>query len=240
MCESICRRATLGVLAVLTAVGLPIVASAATINIILSDMDVTYLGTQAAGTGAIYDSMDYDTDNLDPAPPDDSDEIETAVFELDGVNQGTWMSSVANRLFGDLRIDGIGTTIALGPLHTGLGTNGNAFGFDLFTSAGPLGDRLRLGISSVDLLLTQGVFFFTGTATVLDQDLPFGLRFDPNEPVVFSYTATLPGVNGSPARGAMGSGAFTISGTAIPEPATFGLLCLAAIVARVATRRRRG
>jgi hypothetical protein len=129
----------------------------------------------------------------------------------------------------------VGSSIPLGVFHTGLGNNGGGFGFDWFTETG---ENLRLGINSVDLLLTNNVFFFTGTATVLSQNLPFGLAFGPS--VVFSYTATLPGImNGTPPTGAIGSGALTISGLEIPEPSSITLVCATVVVLGASAVRRR-
>lgn len=220
-------------IAAIAALTFPLAAESATINIIVSDMDVTYFGDAADDTGSIFDTIGHPGGNLDPA---EADEIEAAVFEVDLNHVGTLTTSDDNELFGDLRIDGVGATLPLGSLQTGIGSNGGGFGFDFFTEAG---NQLRLGIDQVDLLLSNGVFFFTGSATVLDQDLPFGLVFNTNEPVQFSYTATLPVLNGGPSVDrALASGALTISGTQIPEPATV-LMLLAGIAAAVIGWRRR-
>ena len=166
--------------------------------------------------------------NLDAA---EADGIETAVFELDLGEVGTLTRSDDGELSGDLRIDGVGAMLSKGALQSGIGSNGGGFGFDFFTESG---NRLRLGIDEIDLLLTDGVLFFTGSAMVLDQDLPFGLAFDTSQPVHFSYTATLPVLNGGPTVDrALASGALTISGTQIPEPATLLLMLPVAVAAIV-------
>ena len=98
-------------------------------------------------------------------------------------------------LYADLKVDGVGATIPLGSLNT-VGSNGGGFGIDFFTSAG---NTVRLGLNAIDLLVTNNVMFFTGTASVISQNMPFGLQFDTSQPIVFSYTATLPGlVGGNP------------------------------------------
>ena len=222
-----------GMIAAVVALLLPQAAQSATINIILSDVDVTYFGDAAGGTGSIYDTIGHPGGNLNAA---EADEIEAAVFELDLETVGT-MTSADEDISGDLRIDGVGATLTKGSLQSGIGNNGGGFGFDLFTGSGT---RLRLGIDEVDLLLSNGVFFFTGTATVLDQDLPFDLAFVANQPVHFSYTATLPVVSGAPSVDrALASGALTISGTQIPEPAALVLLALTGVVAAIGRWRRR-
>jgi hypothetical protein len=126
--------------------------------------------------------------------------------------------------------------LALNTPLVNVGNNGGGFGFDWFTQSG---NNLRLGITSLDnVLVTNNVFFFTGRATVLSQNLPFGLAFVPNS-VVFAYTATLPSLNGvSPTRFAQGSGALTISGQQIPEPGTIGLLCVGVAVLGLAAAAR--
>lgn len=229
------RRTMQGMIAVLAALFFPLAAESATINIILSDVDVTYFGDAADDTGSIYDTIAHPGGNLDPA---EADVVESAVFELDLAHLGTLTTSDDNEFSADLKIDGVGATLPMGSLQTDIGSNGGGFGFDFFTEAG---DQLRLGIDQVDVLLTDGVFFFTGTASVLDQNLPFGLVFDTTQPVEFSYTATLPVLNGGPSVDrALASGAMTISGTLIPEPATVLMLLVGtAAAAAVGGWRRR-
>jgi hypothetical protein len=214
----------------------PLAAQGATINMILSDMDVIYNGQASGNTGSIYDVIGQPGGNLNAA---EADEVETAVFEVDTTHVGTLMNSAGNTLSADLRVNGVGPTLALDTLHTNLGSNGGGFGFDWFTQSG---NNLRLGISALEnVLITNNVLFFAGTATVLSQNLPFGLAFVPNSNVVFSYTATLPSLNGvSPTQMAGGSGALTISGTLIPEPGAIGLLSLGAVLFgfSAASRRR--
>jgi hypothetical protein len=246
MLHDISRRLRPGVFLALAILCLPVVASAGTINVILSGVDVIYLGSAAGNTGSIYDSIGHLGGNLMPA---ESSEVNAAVFEFNMVDQGMLMSSGGNTLYGDLKVDGVGSTLPL-TYTPNLGSNGGGFGFDWFDTAG---HKLRLGINKVDVLLTPGVFFFTGTASVLPgQNLPFGLAFDTTKTVSFSYTATLPGlvgINASPppgtASGAMASGAFTISGPGVevPETATmllseFGVVGLAIFMRRCDLNRQ--
>jgi hypothetical protein len=201
---------------------------------ILSDMDVTYFGDANNNAGSIFDTIGQPGGNLNAS---EADVVEAATFEVDTTHIGTLMNEPGGALYGDMRINGVGPSIPLNALQTGRGSNGNVFGFDWFSQSG---NNLRLGINSVDVLLTNNVFFFTGTATILSQNLPFGLAFAP-EPVAFSYTATRPSLNGAnPAQMAMGSGALTISGELIPEPGTMGLLAIgAAMVGSAVMPRRR-
>jgi len=230
-----CSQSKWVIIAVIILACVPLPASAGNINVILSDMDLTYFGSAAGNTGSVYDTIGVAGGNLKDT---EADELETAVFELDMALVGTMMNDANTDLYGDLKIDGVGSTILLSTFHPGIGSNGGGFGFDWFASSG---EYLRLGIDSVDLYLSKGVFFFTGTATVIDQDLPFGLAFDTAEDVSFSYTATLPGiVGGDPASSAMASGAMTISGVmAVPEPAAVALLGVSVLALYVTRRRRR-
>jgi hypothetical protein len=219
MLGSIRRRAAQIVFSTVVACCLPLAASAATINVILSDMDVSYSGSTSGGV--LFDSMGgVAGGGMNPIM---ADEISTAVFEVDGNPVGT-LPIAAEEIYGDLRLINVGPTLAKNVFLPSVGANGGGFGFDLFTSSG---FELRLGLTSVSLFINNNVFFFTGQANVLPgQNLPFGLQFDETQPVQFSYTATLPAVQaGATTNSAMSSGAFTISGIAIPEPATYAMLC---------------
>lgn len=219
--------------AALMGVCLPVAAHAGSINIILSDVDVTYSGGAAAGAGSIYDVIAHPGGSQNPA---ESDDLEAAVFEMDMTHVATLMKGGGTNLYGDLKIDGVGPTITLGGLNN-VGSNAGNFGFDFFTNTGV---SLHLGIDKIDLLLTNGVLFFTGTATnVSSSNLPGGLAFDTTKPVYFSYTATLPGIVGTPANMAVASGAMTISGTMIPEPATLATFVIGLALAAAGMIRRR-
>lgn len=237
MFEPIGRRATHGFMALLAAVCLPMAAPAATINIILSDMDVTYLGNTSGG--AIFDAMGgFAGGSLAEAT---ADTISTAVFELDDVIQGVLVNNPGDGddISTDLRITNVGATIAKNTFHPSLGSTGNVFGIDVFTDTG---FNVRLAVDDVSLFLSNNVLFFTGEATIVDQMLPFGMpAFSTAQPVVFSYTATMPAVNGALTDVSMagGSGALTISGVAIPEPAMASLATVACLGGGLFLRRRR-
>jgi hypothetical protein len=228
------RRAAQCLMAGIVACSLHAAANAATINIILSDMDVSYSGN--SNGGVFFDSMGgVMGGGLNPLLADD---LSTAVFEVDNNVVGTLLDT-NDPLYGDLRVINIGATITKNILNSSLGNNGGGFGFDFFTDSG---FKLQLGMTNVDVLVTNGVFFFTGEATVLPgQSLPFGLLFDESQPVQISYTATLPAVQaGATTNSAISSGAFTITGIAIPEPTTNLLLVSGfGAVGFVLLRRRR-
>jgi hypothetical protein len=213
-------------------------APAATINVILSDFDVIYSGS--TGGGAIYDVVSFAGGNLNEA---ESDELASAVFELDGApppasgGDNVLMTGAGSEIYGDLKISGLGGTLPLNMLIDDAGTNGGGFGLDMFIATG---ETLRIGLTSIDAVLSPAVFFFNGEGTVLEQDLPFGLQFDTSQPVFVSFTATLPALPMAEETSmAAASGAVTISGTStIPEPSGLALLGLAAVIGSAVVRRR--
>ena len=212
---------------------------AGTINVILGNMDVSYLGSAAGGTGSFFDAMGGHSGGSQA--PGTADEITTATFELDNVLQGTLMNSNPPLLYGDLKIDGVGASIPKGVFQPVAGNNGGGFGFDFFTSDGYL---IEHGIDKISYILEKNIFFFFVTASVIlaTQNLPFNLEF--TAPTVnFSFTATSVSTPaGSPVTLAMGSGAFTITGEGeipIPEPAVAMLLSSGLVIAGLTLPRRR-
>jgi hypothetical protein len=119
-----------------------------------------------------------------------------------------------------------------------VGSNGDTFGLDFFVETGA-GVKLRMTTDSVSLFVSNNVFFFSGEGTVYDQSLPFGIK--PLLPTVqFSFTATLPSVPITPTISvAVGSGALTISGVEVPEPAMAGLAVMGCLGMALGRRRRR-
>jgi hypothetical protein len=97
----------------------------------------------------------------------------------------------------------------------------------------------------VSLFISNNSFFVTGEVQLDQQNLPFGLAFDPTQPIQFSFSANFPSVpagpNGTPMTSAVGSGVLTISGTQIPEPSTYAMLFSGLVViglAMVHNKRR--
>ncbi len=204
-------------------------ASAGTINIILSDMDMIY-NNQAGG--AIYDMTGKPGGNMDA---NEADPLQGAVFELDMTP--ITGSPFMNDMWGDFSLDGVGQ-LTKGLNFASVGANTDDFGFHWFDDAGRF---LKLNFEQLNVAITDNVFLITGTASSLDsQNLPGGLAFDPNQPIVVSYTATLPMTAGNPLEAVLASGAMTISGTMlIPEPSTVGLAMLSAGSLLVTRRRLR-
>jgi hypothetical protein len=239
MLGSIRKRAAQIVFVTVAAFSLPMAVQAGTINVILGNMDVSYLGTAAGGTGSFFDAMGGHSGGSQV--PGTADEITTATFELDNVSQGTLLNTDPPLLYGDLKIDGVGASIPKNVFQVNGGNNGGGFGFDFFTSDGYL---IELGIDKISYIIDNNIFFFFGTASInlATQNLPFNLEF--TAPTVnFSFTATSVSTPaGSPMTLAMGSGAFTISGEGerpIPEPALAVLLSSGLTIAGVTLYRRR-
>ncbi|MEX2308760.1 MAG: PEP-CTERM sorting domain-containing protein [Pirellulales bacterium] len=236
MLQPIRRLAARGIFTALTAICLPLAVEAGTINIIASDMDVTYMG--ATHGGSLFDAMGGHSGGALAEPT--ADDISTAVFEVDNVIQGTLINAAGDGddIHVDLHIDGIGPMITKGVFLPSVGSNGGAFGLDFFTDTGV---KVRITTDDVSLLVSNNVFFFTGSGLVYDQSLPFGIApFSMTIPVQFSFTATLPSVPITPIiASAIGSGALTISGIQVPEPAIAGLLTMGCLSMGVMVRRHR-
>jgi hypothetical protein len=223
----------------------PLVAEAGTINIILSDLDVVYMGNVSGG--AIYDAMGgINGGNL---IENESDTISTAYFEMDGLPaNGTPAASTlintgadGDDLHLDFRMTNIGATVPKNVFLPSVGNNGNAFGVDFFTDTGLM---LRLNTTNMSLRISNNVFTFDGEGQLYSQNLPFGLAINQSIPVVYSYTATLPsvpmGANGTPIGQAIASGALTISGIMVPEPTSSLLLgAVTFVIGALLMRRNR-
>lgn len=242
--EFIRTRAIHCFLVALAVSALPMAAEAGSINIIIGDQNLVYLGTQASNTGSIFDTPGGRSGGTqDPAT---ASQVTTATFKLDGNVESTLVNNNPPILYGDLKIDGVGSQVPKGTFVPNVGNNGGGFGYDFFTSDGYL---VELGINSLTgLLIGDGIFFFHGTATVnlATQNLPANLEFT-SPTVSFSYTATsvsVPlGAPGTNINQALGSGAFTITGEGrrlIPEPTVTVLVASGlAMIGLAATRRRR-
>ncbi len=193
-----------------------------TIEVVLNDVEMMYLGTAFGGEGALFNSPGNDGGESSA-----SAKILAATFTLGGALQGA-LASPSEVSFGDFKINGVGATLALNRFQSGLGAPENALDFDWYT---PQGDKLQLVANSIKLVISPTVLFFSGEAEIVEQNLPFSLAFDASQPVQFSYTARLPTLgSGSPIDRAAGSGALKISGLmAIPEPASAMLLIMGAL-----------
>src|SRR6188474_3425086 len=100
------RHLRSGIVIALIVLSLPIVGTAATITMYLTDFDTLYLGSQNDGTGAIYDATAYPGGNggFDTTL---ADSLQAASFKLDSTPLGTLVntpgaSNTADDMWGDL------------------------------------------------------------------------------------------------------------------------------------------
>lgn len=257
MMNTIVRHLRSGIVVALIVLSLPIVATAATITMFLTDVDALYLGSQNDGTGAIYDATAYPgaAGGFDTTL---ADSLQAASFKLDSTALGTVVNvpgagNTSDDMWGDLRVDQIGGNLPLNTINFNKGNDGGTYGFDWFlkptNNGGAVGNFLRLGLTSVNVTITDGTqgpgkeFTVSGTATVLSQNLPFGLAFATGQLVQFTYSAPNPGIvaGGNGTIGTLGaSGAMTITGTQlVPEPASIALLCTGGLMLGIGVLRRR-
>lgn len=210
-------------------------ANAATINMFVGNMDVTFDGV----TGQLHDLGDHDGGNLDES---ESRPVSSTEFEVDGVSQVILMDP-PDEQFADLLVTNLGSELTINSLEMNQGGTGSfEFGFDWFTDDG---DFLQLGIDDISYTIVEtgvaGLNFFNlfASAKVLDQSLPDGLAFV--EDVLFSYTSTdvmLSQGQGGGARLLLASGSATVTGDLVPEP-TAGYLLLASLAGSVVALRYR-
>lgn len=209
-------------------------SDAAMINTIIGNFDIAFDGA----TGELTDFNRPDGGNLDPT---ESRTVSSLEIEVDGVSEVMLMNP-PDALWADLKVTNLGSELTSGALITGAGGTGTeAFGFDFFDASGNL---LRLELDDISYTVVEtgipGLNFFNwfAEATVVDQSLPLADGLGYADTVLVSYTATevmvLSGQNGP--RSLVASGAMTITGEAIPEPAA---ALLAALAIAGGTYRRR-
>lgn len=202
------------------------VGEAAMINTIIGNFDIAF-------DGASGEITDFNRPNGGTLTAADARTFSSLEIEVDGVSEVMLMNP-PDALFGDLKLTNLGSELTTGSLVSGVGGTGdpNAFGFDFFDTNG---NSLRLGIDDISYtVVNTGVpglnfFNFFAEAKVLSQSLPNGIAY--GEDVLVSYTATdvmvMTGQNG--VRTVVASGAMTITGNNIPEPAAAMLLALAGV-----------
>jgi hypothetical protein len=203
-------------------------------------MEVSYGGGMSGGS--LFDFMGgFGGGNFDEMAADD---ITSADFFLNGENVGSLNNTGVDGddLHADLRITNVGAFIPKNVPVPAAGNNNFQFGLDFF---GDAGNFLSLNTDEVSIWITDFFFIMSG-AVQLDaadtQALPFGLAFDPSQPIQFSFIANFPSVpmggTGTQIRQATASGVLTISGFTIPEPQSALLLAVGALLLSVGLIRR--
>jgi hypothetical protein len=213
------------ILAIATLVFLPVAASAATIQIQFSGLDLVYNGS------SIYDATSATGGSGNPAV---SDSLFTMTFIKDGVLQGT----LTQNIYADIAINGV-TNIPVGG-GTVYSTGGGFF--DLLTSAAGWGLALDVA-SGFQVTYNQTSINFLGSglaSNIFAQSLPFGLAI--GDPVQISFsTGNLTNLTSSGGflTGFHSSGTGEVAGT-VPEPGTLLLLGTGLVgIASFARRRMR-
>lgn len=211
-------------------------ASASSLQIQFTGLELTYDGS------SIFDSAFANT--VRAGDPAESDALSSMSFYVDNVLVGSVLTS---DIFADVYIDGVDSMPAGGGVINTTG-NGGAFGIDLLTSNVLAGWGLALDIDTMQFFYTgfQIAINVSGLATSIDtQMLPFGLEFDPTEPVTISITSaaiTNLTTGGGFLTGFDANSAGVVNGVLVPEPSTIVLLgigCAAAVWHGRRIRRRR-
>jgi hypothetical protein len=211
-------------------------ASAALINMLVSNVDVQY-DNQESG-GMLFDRADPNGGNMLAS---ESRQVTSTEFELDNVTQALLMDP-PDTIYFDLGITNLGASLTPGVLVNNQGGTGSqVWGLDWFTEDGYF---LKLGVDEISYIVVEtGVpglnfFNFFASAKVLSQNLPTGLQYA--EDVILSYTSTdvmlMKNPNNS-INGLLASGQLTVTGeNVIPEPTSafmlLGLLGASAVAMR--------
>jgi hypothetical protein len=211
-----------GMIALLALTG-GVSAEAKTLTIQFTGLDLVFNGSQ------IVDTKNPLGGDGDPAF---SDPLASMDFFIDGALVG----SLSSNIWADVALFGVGAIPVAGGTAQ---IQGGAF--DLITKNQAFGFGLALALNSMTLTYTGNQLALSGVSSsteLIEQALPFGLKIDQPIQVLF-ILGTLTGVtdNGVRLTGFTGSGTGTVSGTALPEPAT--LLMLGAGMLGVSLRARR-
>jgi|SoiMetStandDraft_5_1073268.scaffolds.fasta_scaffold145110_1 hypothetical protein len=208
-------------------------ASAATLQIQMSGLNLVYTDAGAPGAGTLCDATSCNGGGGFAA---DADPLITASFLVDGNLVGTLTSNI----WVDMSL-GVTNALLDNGAFTVTPTTGGIF--DLITSApGPGGWGLALNVGNGQLLFSDNLLSFTGIATVnsiFAQSLPFGLVID--QPIVLSYSANVTSFTtaGGIYTSFAAAGTPEVIGQAIPEPTSILLLGTGLAYAARQVRRRR-
>jgi hypothetical protein len=226
-------KALSGALAIFALVVFSVSATAATISINFTGMNLVYDGS------AIYDAGDNAGGNLDPA---EADPLASADFFVDGGLVGSITSDLSLDVFIP-DVTGISSAANTVDVQT---TPGNPGFFDLLIGTTPLASEylaIDLDEVTVTYIDVANIVQFTFGAAVSDsasQNLPFGLAV--GTPVTVSFSAQItPGTRTTSlgvVTGFAASGTGEITGPQVPEPAA-GLLFVLGTLATAVTARRR-
>lgn len=234
MIENLKRRSLCFVAAV--AACLPGAASAGTLNMIIGNVDIQFVG----GTEELFEVGDPDLAYDEMTMMFDQGEaqsVSSTEFEVDGVTPpGGLLMDPPDSIFIDFLVPNLGPTLAFGTLEQNQG--GPDAVLNWFSDSG---EFLRLALDPITYSALSFPSFnlaslsIVTTATVVDQNLPTDLPL--GSEVLVSYTATDAMFLGGGGN-ALASGALTITGNLIPEPSSFGMIAVLSAACGFARRRR--
>jgi PEP-CTERM motif len=205
-----------------------VAAEAATLSIQFTGLDLVFDGSGIFAND-IFDAGSRFGGNGDPSQ---ADPLASMNFFIDGALVG----SLSSNIFADVGLFGVGDILVGGGTAQVEGGT-----FDVLTKNAVPGFGLALNLKSLTLTYAGNQLAlsgFTSATEIFRQSLPFNLRI--GEPIqVLFILGTLSNVrdNGQFLTAFTGSGTGTITGTALPEPAT--LLMLGAGILGVSLRARR-
>jgi hypothetical protein len=227
--------------------------NAATINLNMDGLDVMYNGM----AGLVHDLNSQSNANGGNQAPAESNPLDAATFTFDDTVVEQYM--VGDEIYGDLLIKNLPSSITApdldstppGPVTFVLGDNDLSFGFEWFLrEAGSTVSSLALDFDTAVVTLTDTgaddptITISASTTQWSAFNMPAGLEFIPGTRLRFSYTsqntAAAP-TNDDTYTVVFGmKGVASISGEAIPEPATGYLLLASLGTAAMAVRWRLG
>jgi hypothetical protein len=200
-------------------------AEAKTLSIQFTGLDLKFDGS------SIVDATDPFGGDGNPA---DADPLASMDFFIDGVLVG----SLSSNIWADVGLFGVSHIPVAGGTASIVGG-----AFDLITKNQTQGFGLGLELNNMTLTYTGGQLALSGVSSSVElfkQSLPFNLVIGQPIQVLF-ILGTLSNVtdNGQWLTKFDGAGTGTISGTALPEPATLLLLGAGMLGVSLRTRRRR-